>query len=279
MSRMIPDDYCVSTRPYGHWTIEYTLNSIKNCGFRNIEFWAGSPHYCYADYTPEERQARREYLKDLLDSYGLRMKVFSPEQIGSYPLNIASENELVREFCMQVMLDYVDDAAFFGAEIMRLDGGWQFIDQNKPENLERAVESIKIIAEKAKKAGIVLYMEAMGQSSGTFAYNRETLADLLGRVNADNVKGCVNIASLLSGGESVDEWFRALDNQIALVHFADAGGFVPGEKTNAVAGMLSAVDRQGYKGNKVLEITFRDCCLVADKVVFRSAEWLRNQNK
>lgn len=104
----------VVTSPYGHYTLEYALSSIAAAGFRNVELWAASPHYCYADYTPQERQQRREEIAALLRQNGLSMPVLYPEQMNKYTLNIAAAAPHTKKFSMDRILEYIDDAQFWG---------------------------------------------------------------------------------------------------------------------------------------------------------------------
>ena len=58
MKQLHWDQFCVMTTHYQQHTLEYTLDSIAANGFRNVELWGASPHYCYDDYTPSGRNAR-----------------------------------------------------------------------------------------------------------------------------------------------------------------------------------------------------------------------------
>ena len=274
---MITDRFCVMTRPYGHWTLEYASNSMEASGFSNVEFWAASPHYCYADYTAEERKQRREYIKELFQLHGLSIKVFCPEQMNDYPLNIASENEYVREQSIEIMLDYVEDTAFFGAGVMVLDPGWRPLDIKDDAYIDRAVDAIKRIGEKAKSKGIDIAIEPLARATGALVYDLPTLCSILKAVDMDNVKACIDLGEILSAEERLEDWYEALKGKIAHARFSDKGGSVPGTKSDEVGPALDMLDKLGYRGCASINITFRDNCLTADKELFYSAKWLQDE--
>lgn len=267
---------CVVTAPYWHYTLEYAMNSIASSGFSSLELWAASPHYCYADYTQEERQARRREILAMMERYGLDMPVFYPEQMNKYPLNIASAEEEIRQFSLERVLEYVDDAALFGAESMLLGTGWQHLDAPSPENRERAVSAIRTVSCRAEERGITLLLEPAAPVLGSFVWDLDSLVRMLHDVGCANVKACLNLALILERGESAADWYSALNGRVGHVHFAGQGGRDPGSGSG-VSGALRALDALGYTGHLSLNITFRDCCLTPDREVFRSGRWLSRQ--
>lgn len=274
---MKSEKLCVVTTPYWHFSLEYAMNSIASSGFHNIEFWAASPHYCYADYSGEERGARKREILALMERYGLKMPVFYPEQMNKYPLNIASADPFIRQFSLERVLEYVEDAVEFGAGAMMLGTGWQHLDAPKEENYQRAVESIRLVSDKAKQAGIRLFIEPAARTLGSFAWDLPSLKKLLEDVDRENVMACMDLAAVLDAGDSVIDWYTALEGKVGHIHFADKGGRVPGTNDGDVASALRALENLGYDGLLSLNITFRDCCLVPDRVVFATGKWLKHQ--
>ena len=84
---MKSEKLCVVTTPYWHFSLEYAMNSIASSGFHNIEFWAASPHYCYADYSGEERGARKREILALMEDREL-----PPPPTAQEKLDIALEH-------------------------------------------------------------------------------------------------------------------------------------------------------------------------------------------
>ena len=52
MSIMNKEQISILTAPFLHHTFAYGLDSIEANGFRSIELWGASPHFCLDDDTP-----------------------------------------------------------------------------------------------------------------------------------------------------------------------------------------------------------------------------------
>ena len=257
--------------PYWHYTMEYGLRSMAACGFKNIEFWAASPQYCYSDYTPEERKARKREIIETMCDAGLKMPIFSPEQMDMYPLNIASPDMAIQRASMERILEYLDDAAEFGACAMTLGTGWQYLDMQDERSRARSIEFVQKIAEKAAPLKIDLLIAPMRQTSGAFVWNLESLGQYLQAVSMPNVKACIHLLDAIGN----TPWFDQFKGSLGLVHFSDLGGKTLGIGGADICGALHWLENSGYDGLTSLEITFRDCCVDPDRAVFSSAKWLK----
>lgn len=267
----------VVTSTYGHYTLEYALSSIAAAGFCNAELWAASPHYCYADYTLPERQQRREEIAALLKQNGLSMPVLYPEQMNKYTLNIAAAAPYTKTFSMDRILEYIDDAKFWGAQSMLLGTGWHHLDDPGPEKYQRSVAAIRQAAEYAAGQGITLLIEPAAPQTGTFAWDLSSLVRLLKDVDRENVKACLDLSSILDGADRVERWYKMLEGNVGHIHFADKGGRAPEDSGVLLMDELEQLERLGYNGTASVNITFRDCCLVPDRQIFLCGQWLKER--
>lgn len=267
----------VITAPYGHFTLEYALASIAASGFRNVEFWAASPHYCYADYSPSERAARREEIAQMMRTHDLHMCVLYPEQMNKYPLNIASASPYIRPFSMDRVLEYIRDARFFGAHSMLIGTGWYHLDAPGEDKYQRSIRALQQAADLAQEEGITLLIEPVSPHIGSFAWDLPSLKRLLKDVGRSQIKACLDLTGVLERGEAVEDWYEQLDGAVGHVHFSHPGGRGLDGNSTCVAQALRRLEQLGYEGAACLNITFRDCCLVPDQVVFQSGLWLREQ--
>lgn len=267
----------VITSPYGHFTLEYALASIAASGFRHVELWAASPHYCYADYTDQERMARREEIAAQLAEHHLDMPVLYPEQMNKYPLNIASASPYIRPFSMNRIFEYIQDARYFHAGSMLIGTGWYHLDAPDEKKYLRSVESLQQAADFALKEQVTLLVEPASPHVGSFAWDLKSLRRLLRDVKRDNVKACLDLARILNEDQNVEDWYEQLDGAVGHIHFAQKGGKALGADAIAVAQALHKLEELDYQGTASLHITFRDCCLVPDQVVFESGLWLKDQ--
>lgn len=269
------ENISIVTMPYWHHTLNYGMESIRSCGFRNIEFWAASPHYCYTDCIPEERKFRKQYIISLMDAHGLKMPVLYPEQIERYAfINIASSDEEIQKNSMKIMAEYMEDAVEFGAESMALSAGWQHMDTPEQENYHRSVMAVKKLSERAGELGLTLLIEPGNRITGTFIWNLGALRHFLEDVNMPNVKACLNTVVSMDGEASLKEWLNELEGRIGHIHFADAGGKTLGDGSADIERQLHLLEMLDYEGMVSLNITFRDCCINPDRAVFKSAKWL-----
>ena len=268
----------VVTSPYGHYTLEYALSSIAAAGFRNVELWAASPHYCYADYTPQERQQRREEIAALLRQNGLSMPVLYPEQMNKYTLNIAAAAPHTKKFSMDRILEYIDDAQFWGAQSMLLGTGWYHLDDPGPEKYQRSVAAIRQAAEHAAGRGITLLIEPAAPQTGTFAWDLSSLARLLKDVDSPWVKAGLDTVAMGVAGETPRQWFETLGRDIVHTHFIDGrpyGHLVWGDGLYPLEKYLDVLNEFGYEGLLGQEITdgrYFDDPAAADARNFRAFE-------
>ncbi|MCI8392007.1 MAG: sugar phosphate isomerase/epimerase [Roseburia sp.] len=211
------ENYCVLTAPFLHHTLEYGLDAIAANGFCSIELWGASPHFCADDYTPSERAARIREIRRLLSERGLKMAVFHPEQCRQYPVNIASPEAYIRRNSMRVMEMYLEDTAAFGTDKMILAPGWEYVDDQREENRERAAESIRILAEKAARLGITLIVEEMEETVTLFTRDLAHLKRLIREVGEANVMAGLDLSLALRRGESIGDYRRTF-GQIGHMH-------------------------------------------------------------
>ena len=85
------------------------------------------------------------------------------------------------------------------------------------------------------------------------------------------------MARILDEDQNVEDWYEQLDGAVGHIHFAQKGGKALGADAIAVAQALHKLEELDYQGTASLHITFRDCCLVPDQVVFESGLWLKDQ--
>lgn len=236
----------VLTAPYLHHTLEYALDSIAANGFRGVELWGASPHFCIDDYTPEQRAARIREIRQMLKDRDLRLSAFQPEQCRQYPINIASPIAYVRERSIQFMEQYLEDTLELGTDRMILAPGWGYVDAPEEDAFARAVEAIQRIAEKAEKLGVKLSIEEMDPLSTLLVRDLPHLKKLLDAVESPVISACLDTFIAADNREAVEQYYEAF-GQIGHVHFSDYGSegyMVPGTG-DIVSGKNSSVDVSG----------------------------------
>ena len=178
---------------------------------------------------------------------------------------------------MDRILEYIDDAKFWGAQSMLLGTGWHHLDDPGPEKYQRSVAAIRQAAEYAAGQGITLLIEPAAPQTGTFAWDLGSLVRLLKDVDRENVKACLDLSSILDGADRVERWYKMLEGNVGHIHFADKGGRAPEDGGVLLMDELEQLERLGYNGTASVNITFRDCCLVPDRQIFLCGQWLKER--
>ena len=73
MSIITMDQIAVMSVQYVHYTFDYYLDSMHQCGIKNLDLWGGSPHYCRLDYLTSS-SAERKLLEMRRKAESLGMK-------------------------------------------------------------------------------------------------------------------------------------------------------------------------------------------------------------
>ena len=276
MSIMNKEQISILTAPFLHHTFAYGLDSIEANGFRSIDLWGASPHFCLDDDTPEGHTARIREINQMLKDRGLKMTVFHPEQCRQYPINIASPIPYVRNYSINMMKQYLEDTAAFETDKMMLHPGWEYVDSPSEDNFLRLVESVQILSEKAEELGIVMVMEEMSAADSLFARDLSHLEKLIKSVNSPWVKAGLDLIQAENNAETISDFCSRLGLP-AHVHFADRkeGYAALGKGDFAFAGRLEELEQLGYKDTISLSLWGADFYKDPDEALRACADWFR----
>lgn len=263
---------------YQLYSLDYTLKSIADAGFKCIDFWGGAPHYCYYDTPQEKRQEKIKEIRDKFDKYGLKCTVFTAEQICLYPINVASSNEYVRRKSIDIVKGYIEDTKALGAEYFFPQMGYCMFDENDEEALKRSVEALKEMADYAEKLGVKMVMEQLQKYESNLCYDTKTLKYLIDATNSPNLKVCVDCIAAATGNESVESYYDTFGS-IGHIHVADGnpeGHVVPGDGENPVSEYLKTLAMHDYDGYVTMEINNQRYFSNPHDAAKRTVEWLKN---
>ena len=252
MNKLRFEQFSVLTAPYLHHTLEYALDSVAGNGFKNVEIWAASPHYCLDDCGESDllREKRLTEIRRMLKERGLRLSAFYPEQHRQYPYNIASPNEYIRKYSIAHMEKYIEDAVTLGTDKMILCPGWEFLDQQSADNRKRAVESIQMISDRASAAGVLILLEEMESIHSLFTDNLEKLSKLIRDAGSDNIKVCFNSYMAAQNEECYNDYIHEF-GQVSYIHLSDSNseGYTAfGEGTQDLTALLQSFIDRDYEG-------------------------------
>jgi len=281
MEKLKPEHFCVVTAPYLHHTLEFGLDSIAASGFQNIELWGASPHYCYNDYTQQERKERITQIVRLLRDRGLSMPVFYPEQMRQYTINIASPDPYIQKQSLRLMEEYLEDTVSFGASRMVLTPGWEYLDDPRKENYQRSLDSMAKLATRAEELGITLVVEVLPRIQSAFAYNLETLRQMVDDVGLSHLQVCIDVVAMHEENKTVDDYFSVFGCKVAHIHLADhsSSGSLPlGEGNTEVEADLHVLEKHDYDGYVSINLCGATYYVNPDRGVFTSGRWLKGHH-
>lgn len=278
MNKIQFEQFGVMSVNYQQYSLEYCLDSIAKNGFKYVDFWGGAPHYCAFDTPVGKRQKRVQDIRKMLDERGLKMSVFTAEQICLYPINVASSNPYVRKKSLEIVKNYIEDTKEFGANYYFAQMGYGLFDEDWDEAYKRSVEALSEMTEYAKKAGVKMVMEQLQRYESNLCYDKKTLKNLIDAVDSPYLTACVDCVAAAVGGESVEDYYDTF-GEIYHAHLADgapAGHMVPGEGENPICEYLQTFADHNYKGSITMEINNQIYFDDPDTATKNTAEWLKS---
>ncbi|MBC8585185.1 sugar phosphate isomerase/epimerase family protein [Youxingia wuxianensis] len=278
MKKLKFDQFGVMTVHFVQYSWEYTLDSIAGNGFKNVDFWGGAPHYCEAMRSEKDRFAYIRKMRKAMEDRGLKMSMFTPEQMCLYPVNIAAKEDYIRERSVKTMMGYLEDTIEFGAPAMFLLAGWGYQDEPVEEAWDRSVESLHKIARRAEELGVNIVMEQLQPYESIITYNSETLCKIFEAINSPRLSGCVDCIAMAAGGETVEDYYKKFGN-IVHAHLADGfptGHLCPGDGENPLHDYLQSFANHDYKGSITMEINNEVYFQDPDASVVKARKFLEN---
>ena len=143
MDKLKFSQFGVMSVNYQLYSLEYALASIAKAGFRYVDLWGGAPHYSYFDTAPGQRDRRIGEIRRMLDDNGLKVSVFTAEQICLYPINVASSNPYVRRNSLEIVKGYLEDTKALDAIYFFPQMGYCLFDEDEAAAYDRSIESLR----------------------------------------------------------------------------------------------------------------------------------------
>lgn len=202
---------------YRLYPFEYFLAAQQRLGIRTIELWGGAPHFLLGydevqDCTALRRQVER---------FGLTVGAFAPECV-TYPFPMCSGVPHIRQKALGYYSNAIHAATELGASVVPLSCAGTLKDEDPALGFERAVEMLRVLADEAKKAGVILAVATLSPDVSCILNTLDELERLLKAVDSPNVKACLDVCAVRTAGETLDQWFDTFGAEnIIHAHFQD----------------------------------------------------------
>ena len=241
---------------YYYYPFEYFLDVQSKLGCSSIELWGGSPHVWVDHLSYNDCKL----IKKQVEQRNQDIVVFTPESTSYRYMLCATDPDRHRK-SMEYFKKCLKVTAELGAPIMTINTMGKFRDESNDTAWERCVESVSILCEEAKQNNITLAIETLCPDQLGVVTNLNELNKLISDVSNDNLKALLDLVSVESAGESIDQWFATLGEKIVHTHFVDGRNtsdhFVWGDGCYPLERFLSKLNENGYKGYLGQEITSR----------------------
>ena len=244
MNNVAAERLAASNLHYFFFPVEYAFEHISGAGYRNLEFFGATPHF-FADSRCNLDCGR---IRRLAADNGLNICCYHPEA-GRHMLCI-SDNAW-RKRSVDLFKRSVSITAELGARIMAVDVTGAFRDEHRASVEKRLVESLSAVCERANETGITLALAVSALDEPGCVHTLSDVASIISSVNSSSLKALLRVSRAAATGETVEQWFEALGDNIVYVHFTDGrpgGAYVWGEGCLPMEKLLNRFGAAGYCG-------------------------------
>ncbi len=132
------------------------MDAQVKAGIKTIELWPGTPHFflSYIEYSDCKK------VRKLMDERNLTAKIITPENC-TYQYQFAAQEKEQFEKSLGYFKKALDAGEELGVEIMAVNSGWGYWNEEREEAWKRSKEMLSILAEYAKTKNIRLAMESL----------------------------------------------------------------------------------------------------------------------
>lgn len=268
------DRFAAMSVQYSQYSFDFFLQSMSECGIKNIEMWAAEPHYyCYDYNTTMEATNRVRELRKKMDDRDMKVVMYTPE-ILIYPFNPAGE-ERERRRVVDLYRWAADDALEFGTDRLFINPGTGLRDQPREEAWERAVDTVRHICGFAEKMGVSLYMEQLQPYESNLVNTSVELAQMIAEIDASNLHAVLDVGAMVVVDGTIDEYYEKMPEKIGHVHFSDRNHEALGDQDLPLLEYLEQIDSHGFGGYYSLEVNDGKYVEDPHSPFMRSADWLK----
>jgi len=245
-SQLIGADFC-----FQHYPFERVARVLRDFGMREIELWGCAQHLDLFHAT----DARVDQIRRVLHRHGIRTWCFKPEQV-LYPINIASGDDDLRRDSIARFCRAADICAALGARYLFLTSGRGYETEAPESAWNRAVDSLRRIAEHAARNGVRCLLEPLQRVETNILLNAAGLRRMLDEIGADNMDVVLDSVAMATAGDTVADYFRLFGSRVAHVQLVDGtptGHLAWGDDNLPLSSYVSELAENRYAGKITFE--------------------------
>lgn len=244
---------------YLFYSLEYFLDAQEKAGVKTIEFWPGTPHFflSYMEYSDCKK------IRKMIEDRGMQVKIITPENC-TYQYQFAAQEKEQFEASKRYFKKALDAGEELGVEIMAINSGWGYWNEDREEAWKRSRDMLADLAEYAQKKKIRLAMESLRPQESNLATTVTDVKRMLEEIGHPALKAMIDTTAMGVAGETIDQWFDVLGDDIIHMHFIDGnpyGHLIWGDGNHNLQEFLEALQRHhytGYLGQEITEFDYFD---------------------
>ena len=211
-----------------YFDLEEFFSSASASGYTCCELWTGAMHL----YVDCHGYDSLEQVRELSQRYGVRIVGLCPEQNNPKPWNIAAE---------------------LGAEQVMVSSGWAFLNEPIEGAWGRSASMLRAIAEHAGERGVRLVLEALQPVESMIVNSAADTKRMIEAVDHPALKACLDLGAMAVAGDTIDDYFDLLGDDVAHVHFVDVAAdgtthLAWGDGDRDMRADLDRLVARGYRG-------------------------------
>lgn len=224
---------------------------------KEIDFVLQVPHI----YIDSEKILLLDDLYYLLNKCNVLINTLTPI---AYRYSICSErNSYQREKTVLYYKNVIDFASKVKAKHVLITGTNALYDMNKEVLISNAISTLKELSDYAKEKkvllllGTVLGEESINNASTPVITKLRDLKYILDQVDNQNLNAYLDLEVISACGETIDMWFKELEDKIKFVRFTDGnynGYRILGKGVLPLKKYLEELKEFGYTGPLSLNI-------------------------
>lgn len=260
---------------YFRYPLDYFLDTAAELGISTVELWAAAPHLCLDLISDRELRTIRGQLQER----GLRVCCITPEQC-TYPVNLAAEDEVLRQYSIQIFRRAIQTAAFLDSPLVLVTAGCGYFNRPLEEAWERSADSLNRLAQYAQAHGVRLALETLTPLSSNLLNTPEQQRKMLKRLPPGSAFPMLDIGQMVYMGQDLSRYL-AHGSALGHVHLHDSHPGIHmalGDGDLPVDRYIVQLEENGYAGMYAFECNdaaYRQDPRAADR---KNVSWLENHN-
>lgn len=245
--------YAISTALFRGWSVDETIPRLVEAGFHEVELSGGDPYM--GNPLVDPAKTRR-----LFNDAGIAIRVIHSPSAG---WDNGASDEAARLASIEVVAKSFLEAAEVGAEIVVCHPNKPsdpFTQENYAENLARSRDSMAVLAERAKAAGVKMAVENL--PSRGVPRPGMAIVEVLKMIEGlgDHVGICLDAGHSNANGISAAKEVLDAGDRLFALHIQDNDGsgedqhLLPGRGTTDWKAFLDALDEINFDGVRTFEV-------------------------